>query len=81
VFSDEVYEEHIFNGTKLARIGSLLPNRVLSAYSGGKLFTITGWRIGWMIANAEFVRCCGLPKFYTSSCTNIIAQAAIADIL
>jgi kynurenine--oxoglutarate transaminase/cysteine-S-conjugate beta-lyase/glutamine--phenylpyruvate transaminase len=51
VISDEVYEHLIFEHqehTALASVGSLY-DRCLSVYSAGKTFSVTGWKIGWVV--------------------------------
>jgi aspartate/methionine/tyrosine aminotransferase len=81
VISDEVYEEHIYNDTKLARIGNLLWDRTASVYSGGKLFNVTGWKTGWAVGGAEVMKRLTAAKQWTTFCNNTPAQVAMANML
>lgn len=62
MISDEVYEfltfdkrEHIM----FANIGNNF-DRTISIFSGGKLFSCTGWKIGWAIGPAALIRLGGI---------------------
>lgn len=63
VLADEVYEHLVFEPAKhvrVATIASLAP-RTITISSGGKSFSLTGWKIGWAIAPpalTEAVRRC-----------------------
>lgn len=60
ILSDEVYEELTFDGTEQCRICSLpgLWNRTLTVGSAGKMFGVTGWRIGWIYGPKELIDVC-----------------------
>jgi len=55
VISDEVYEEHVYGSAKMFRMGEAMWDRCISVYSGGKLFSVTGWRVGWAIGPANLI--------------------------
>lgn len=58
VMSDEVYEFLTFDGKKhtlFASIGTNY-NKTISIFSGGKLFSATGWKLGWAIAPPDILR-------------------------
>jgi N-succinyldiaminopimelate aminotransferase len=52
VLSDEVYEHITFAPAKHLRAATLpvLADRTLTVSSGGKTFSLTGWKVGWVIA-------------------------------
>ena len=54
VLSDEAYDRLIF-GVPHIPIASLpgMRDRTVTIGSGGKTFNVTGWRIGWAVANPE----------------------------
>lgn len=58
IVSDEVYE-NLYYGDDFPRIATLSPafaERTFSIFSAGKSFAATGWRIGWVIGNAELIK-------------------------
>ena len=57
VISDEVYEHLTFDGTKHLPIATLpgMAERTLTISSGGKTFSLTGWKVGWVHGSAELV--------------------------
>jgi aspartate/methionine/tyrosine aminotransferase len=52
VISDEVYEAMTYDGEVQNRIATLpgMFERTLTIGSAGKTFSVTGWKIGWVIA-------------------------------
>lgn len=50
--ADEVYEEILFAGVTHERLATLpgMWDRTLTISSAGKTFSVTGWKIGWVIA-------------------------------
>ncbi|MCK0111284.1 pyridoxal phosphate-dependent aminotransferase [Ornithinimicrobium sp. F0845] len=57
VVSDEVYEHLTFDGTAHIPIATLpgMAERTLTISSGGKTFSLTGWKVGWVHGPAELV--------------------------
>ena len=55
VISDEVWEHILLDGQKFTPIASLpgMSKRTLKCGSAGKIFSLTGWKIGWLAASAE----------------------------
>ena len=51
--SDEVYEFMLFDGRKHLTLATYpeVQDRVISIHSLGKTFSLTGWRVGFSIAN------------------------------
>ncbi|WNG17411.1 methionine aminotransferase [Cystobacter fuscus] len=52
VLSDEVYEHIVFSPARHVRAATLpvLADRTVTVSSGGKTFSLTGWKVGWFIA-------------------------------
>ena len=48
--ADEVYEHAVFPGKTHHRLADRLRDRTISLSSAGKLFSLTGWRVGWALA-------------------------------
>jgi N-succinyldiaminopimelate aminotransferase len=53
--SDEVYERIFFDEQEHVRLATLpgMWERTLTIGSAGKTFSVTGWKIGWVIGNPE----------------------------
>jgi aspartate/methionine/tyrosine aminotransferase len=53
--SDEVYDRILFDGREHLRLASLpgMWERTLTLGSAGKTFSVTGWKIGWVIGCPE----------------------------
>ncbi len=52
VLSDEVYEHIVFAPARHVRAATVpeLAGRTVTVSSGGKTFSLTGWKVGWIIA-------------------------------
>lgn len=57
VITDEVYEHIVFDGNKHHPLiaHQAMRDRTVKISSLGKTFSLTGWKIGWAIANAELI--------------------------
>jgi aspartate/methionine/tyrosine aminotransferase len=62
VIADEVYEFLTFDSQPHNFFASFGDNwsRTVSIYSGGKMFSCTGWRIGWAIGPEPLLRLGGI---------------------
>jgi aspartate aminotransferase len=58
IISDEVYERFYYGGLSHFSIGSMEqhPDKVISVYSFSKSYSMTGWRIGYVIANQDILK-------------------------
>ena len=62
--SDEVYEHCVFDGEhhQLAAVDGMR-ERTITLGSGGKLFSLTGWRVAWALGPAHLLaRCSSLSN-------------------
>lgn len=57
VICDEVYEHLVFDGRAHVPLASLpgMRERVLRIGSAGKIFSLTGWKVGWVTGPRELV--------------------------
>ncbi|MDO5052416.1 MAG: aminotransferase class I/II-fold pyridoxal phosphate-dependent enzyme [Pseudoclavibacter sp.] len=79
ILSDEVYEELVYEGAHLPI--AALPGareRTITVSSGGKTFSTTGWKIGWLTAPAELATAVLAVKQYLSFANGTPFQHAIA---
>lgn len=53
VISDEVWEHVLLDGRRFTPIATLpgMAERTIKVGSAGKIFSLTGWKVGWMIAS------------------------------
>ena len=77
--TDEVYEHLVFDGTHVA-LASLpgMRDRTLSISSGGKTFSFTGWKVGWVSAPAPLVAAVRAAKQFLTYTSPAPFQLAIA---
>ena len=82
VVSDECYEKFLYDGTHLS-IASLpkMKERTLIVSAASKTFSMTGWRIGWIIAPAEIKPYAAKCHQHLGTCANSFAQAGVAEAL
>ncbi len=53
----------------------------MSVFSGGKLFSATGWKVGWGIGPADIINAASVVSTTTIYCVNAPAQVAMARCL
>lgn len=78
--SDEVWEHVIFDGLRHVSPMALpgLRERTVKIGSAGKIFSLTGWKVGWMCAAPELIRPLGRAHQYLTFTTPPNLQAAAA---
>jgi aminotransferase len=83
VISDEIYEKFIYPPGKHFSIASLpgMFERTITLNGFSKTYAMTGWRVGYLAAPAEFIRVLTRMKHAVSSRTATVSQyAALAAI-
>ncbi|KHN73522.1 Kynurenine--oxoglutarate transaminase 3 [Toxocara canis] len=57
VIADEVYEWHVYQGREMIRFASIpgMYERTITIGSAGKIFSVTGWKLGWAIGPAALL--------------------------
>ncbi len=80
IVTDEVYEHLTFDRAEHIPISTLpgARERTVTISSGGKTFSVTGWKIGWLIAPAELVDAVLAVKQFLSYVNGAPFQPAIA---
>ena len=80
IVTDEVYEHLLFDGAAHRPIATLTGarERTISISSGGKTFSTTGWKIGWLTAPAALVSSVLAVKQYLTYVNGAPFQPAIA---
>ncbi|HUT57997.1 MAG TPA: pyridoxal phosphate-dependent aminotransferase [Phycisphaerae bacterium] len=82
VFSDEVYEKLVYDGTEFVSFASLderLPPRTVTFNSLSKTASMPGWRIGWAAGPRELIAAMGrLRSHETTNPVSFVQAAALA---
>ncbi|HEU5301249.1 MAG TPA: pyridoxal phosphate-dependent aminotransferase [Acidimicrobiia bacterium] len=79
VVTDEVYEHLVFDGEHLP-IATLpgMRDRTLTISSGGKTFSFTGWKVGWVSGPRSLLDAVRVAKQYLTYASGTPFQHAIA---
>jgi len=80
VISDEVWEHILLDGQKFTPIAALpgMAGRTLKCGSAGKIFSLTGWKIGWLVASAELATLAARAHQFLTFASAPNLQAAVA---
>ncbi|MFZ4690822.1 MAG: aminotransferase [Polymorphobacter sp.] len=80
VLSDEVWEHVVFDDAALTSVLAIpaLRNRSVKIGSGGKIFALTGWKVGWMCAAPELTAALAKSHQFLTFTTPPNLQAGVA---
>ncbi|MCL9817277.1 pyridoxal phosphate-dependent aminotransferase [Natronocalculus amylovorans] len=74
--SDEVYEYTVFEGAHYSPIEFTETDNVVVVNSASKLYSMTGWRLGWVFGSADRVERMVRVHQYAQACASAPAQYA-----
>lgn len=82
ILSDEIYEKITYDGiphVSVAALGPEVKNHTITVSGFSKSYCMTGWRLGWSIAEKELTqKMAALQSQSTSHVTSFVQMAAIA---
>jgi aspartate/methionine/tyrosine aminotransferase len=80
VISDEVWEQIVLDGERFTSLASLpgMAERTIKIGSAGKIFSLTGWKVGWMVAVPELAGVVARAHQFLTFSTAPNLQAAVA---
>lgn len=83
VLSDEVYDYLTFDGYTHVRIATLpgMWERTLTLGSAGKMFGVTGWKVGWVVGSAALNEAVRKAHQWIPFCVATPLQVAVAHAL
>ena len=78
--SDEVWEHVIFDGRRHVPLSSLpgMADRTVKVGSAGKIFSLTGWKVGWAVAPPELADAVAKAHQFVTFTTAPNLQSAVA---
>ncbi len=80
VIADEVWEHILLDGQRFVPIASLagIAGRTFKCGSAGKIFSLTGWKIGWLAASPEMATLAARAHQFLTFASAPNLQAAVA---
>ena len=80
VISDEVWEHVLLDGRSFTPLANLpgMAERVIKVGSAGKIFSLTGWKVGWIVAAPELAAVAARAHQFLTFATAPNLQAAVA---
>jgi N-succinyldiaminopimelate aminotransferase len=83
VVADEVYEHLIFDGRDQIPLMTLpgMRDRVVRVGSAGKMFSLTGWKIGWVTGDAKLIDPIAKAHQFITFTTSPALQLGVAHAL
>ena len=80
VISDEVWEHVLLDGSRFVPVATLpgMAERTLKAGSAGKIFSLTGWKVGWIVAPPEKAAVAARAHQFLTFSTAPNLQSAVA---
>ena len=80
VISDEVWEHVLLNNEPFTPLASLagMVERTMKAGSSGKIFSLTGWKVGWIVASPENAALAARAHQFLTFSTAPSLQTAVA---
>ena len=83
VITDEVYEHLVFDGMQHRPLANYpgMRGRTITISSAGKMFNVTGWKIGWACGPSDLIAGVRAAKQYLSYVGGAPFQPAVAQAL
>jgi aspartate/methionine/tyrosine aminotransferase len=80
VISDEVWEHVLLDGQAFTPLSALpgMAERVIKIGSAGKIFSLTGWKVGWLIADPALAQVVARAHQFLTFATAPNLQSAVA---
>ena len=79
--SDEVYEKYVYDGRKHYSIASIpeMKQWTITVNSFSKSYAMTGWRVGYAVANKDLIRRMNMIQGHTLTCVCAFAQKSAIE--
>ncbi len=79
VLMDEAYEHFVYDTNKFVSMASLpgMAERTITAQTVSKIYNMAGWRVGWIVANADIINQILSIHTHLVTCPTTFAQAGV----
>jgi aminotransferase len=83
LLSDEIYQRIIYDGVQNISPGTFesIAGQTLTVSGFSKTYSMTGWRLGYVVASPELISCLIRVHQYTTVCATSFAQAGAVAAL
>ncbi|CAG2100436.1 unnamed protein product [Medioppia subpectinata] len=83
ILADEVYQLHIYDSDSHIRIATLpgMWKRTITVSSGGKLFNLNGWRVGWVIGPEDLLWSIRMGLYYSIQSVSRVSQQVLTSVI
>lgn len=83
VLSDEIYDEIVYDNTKITSISALegMKERTIVINGFSKAFSMTGWRLGYILADSRLMQNILKVHQYTTTCVPTFIQDGVAKTM
>ena len=83
VFSDEIYNQIVYDGLTCRSLASFpgMRERTIVMNGFSKAYAMTGWRLGWLAADARLIPAILKVHQYTTTCVNTFVQEGVAEAM
>ena len=81
LISDEIYEDFVFDGKHVSALSKNAFDKVILISGVSKTYSMTGWRIGWIIAAEEIISAAAQFIEPITSCPSSISQYAAEAVI
>eukprot|EP00053_Salpingoeca_punica_P011766 m.104814 g.104814 ORF g.104814 m.104814 type:complete len:466 (-) comp15769_c0_seq2:155-1552(-) len=83
VVSDEVYDQLVYDGISYQHLAKMpgMWDRTLTVCSSGKTFSVTGWKVGWLVGPASLIKPVMLANQWVQFSVPTTMQEAVAEAL
>ena len=84
VISDEIYQNLVYDDLRAVSIVEAVPalaDRTILVNGVAKSYSMTGWRLGWMVGPADVIKAAGNLQSHLSSNVSNVSQRAAVEAL
>ncbi len=85
ILSDDIYNRLIFNNEEvsphLLHVAPELKDRMININGAAKSFSMTGWRVGWALAQPQIISAMSNYQSQTVSCASGFSQKAVVKAI
>jgi aspartate/methionine/tyrosine aminotransferase len=76
LLADEIYDKILYDDAKHIAMASVAPDVLTLTFNGlSKAYAMTGWRLGYVAGNAEYISEIGKVHSHSATCATSFAQA------